>query len=102
SRGSRTCSPRQWTSSFAGDPFETRHGGVAMNRIHRRTMLGVGLTAVGLVPAALHGQQPKVVQPGQPLNITLTTASAAPDVSIVVGSRSGKVTPLRSGCTHTG
>jgi hypothetical protein len=65
-------------------------------------MLGVGLAAVGLVPAALRGQQPKLAQPGQPLNITITTASPAPDVSIVVGSRSGKVVPLRSGCTHTG
>jgi hypothetical protein len=73
-----------------------------MNRIHRRTMLGVGLAAVGLVPAALRGEPPKVAQPGQPLNITVTTASPAPDVSIVAGTRSGKVTPLRSGCTHTG
>jgi hypothetical protein len=73
-----------------------------MNRIHRRAVLGVGLAAVGLVPAALRGQQPKTVPPGQPLNITVTTAAPAPDVSIALGSRSGKVTPVRSGCTHTG
>jgi len=72
-----------------------------MNRIHRRGVLGLGLAAA-LGPAATWAQQPKTIQPGQPLNITVTTAAPAPDVSIVVGSRSGKVTPLRSGCTHTG
>lgn len=73
-----------------------------MDRIHRRTLLG--LAAAGLVPAALRGQPPRpvTVQPGQPLNITVTTAAAAPDVSIVVGPRTGRVTPVRSGCTHTG
>jgi hypothetical protein len=76
-----------------------------MSRIHRRTMLGLSLAAAGLAPAAaLQGQPPKVVtaQPGQPLNITVTTAAPAPDVSLALGSRSGKVTPARTGCTHTG
>ena len=72
-----------------------------MNRINRRAVLGLGIaTTVGL-PAAQAGQQPKA-QPGQPLNITVTTAPPAPDVSLALGSRSGKVTPIRSGCTHTG
>jgi hypothetical protein len=73
-----------------------------MNRIHRRVVLSLGLAAIGLVPAALLAQQPKAAQPGQPLNITVTTATPAPDVSLSLGSRSSKVTPCRSGCTHTG
>ena len=73
-----------------------------MDRIHRRTAIGLGLAAAGLVPAAARGQQPKAVAPGQPLAITVATAAPAPDVSLVVGPRGGKVTPVRSGCTHTG
>ncbi len=72
-----------------------------MDRMNRRMMLGLGV--LGLLPAALRaGQQPKIAQPGQPLNITVTTAAPSPDVSLVLGSRSGKVTPCRTGCTHTG
>jgi hypothetical protein len=74
-----------------------------MNHLTRRLLLGLGLAAVGLFPVAIQaGQQPKTVQPGQPLNIVVTTATPSPDVSLVLGSRSGKVTPVRSGCTHTG
>lgn len=73
-----------------------------MNRMNRRLLLALAVAA-GLVPSALRaGQQPKAVQPGQPLNITVTTATPAPDVSLALGSRSGKVTPNRTGCTHTG
>lgn len=73
-----------------------------MNGIHRRGVLGLGFATLGLMPTALRGQQPKTAQPGQPLNITVTTATPSPDVSLSLGSRSGKVTPVRSGCTHTG
>lgn len=73
-----------------------------MNAINRRALLGVA-AAAGLVPALGAADQPKVVaQPGQPVNITVTTQAPAPDVSISLGSRSSKVTPIRSGCTHTG
>lgn len=77
-----------------------------MNRINRRMVLGLGMAAAaGLVPAGLRAaNQPAQVPaaPGQPLNIVVTTAVPAPDVSFVLGSRSAKVTPCRSGCTHTG
>jgi hypothetical protein len=75
-----------------------------MTRMNRRALLGLGMvTAAGLVPAGLRGQEKAVpAQPGQPLTITVTTAATAPDVSLVLGCRSGKVTPVRSGCTHTG
>jgi hypothetical protein len=69
-----------------------------MNRINRRVVLGLGAVALGAPALA----QPPRAQPGQPLNITVTTATPAPDVSLALGSRSGKVTPVRSGCTHTG
>jgi hypothetical protein len=36
------------------------------------------------------------------VNVTVNTQPPAPDVSLVLGSRSGKVVPARSGCTHTG
>jgi hypothetical protein len=73
-----------------------------MNRINRRMVLGLGAAAaIGYPAAPVAAQQPKA-QPGQPLNITVTTAQPAPDVSLAMGSRSGKVTPVRSGCTHTG
>jgi hypothetical protein len=72
-----------------------------MKRINRRTMIGLGAAIVGWPVTHASAQQPKA-QPGQPLNITVTTAPPAPDVSISLGSRSGKVTPIRSGCTHTG
>ena len=65
-------------------------------------MLGLGLAAVGLAPISSRAQQPKSLQPGQPLNITVTTTAPSPDVSIAIGTRSGKATPQRSGCTHTG
>jgi hypothetical protein len=70
-----------------------------MNAMNRRAMLGVA-AAAGLVPV-LRAAQPKA-QPGQPLNITVTTATPAPDVSLAMGGRSAKVLPVRSGCTHTG
>jgi hypothetical protein len=70
-----------------------------MNRINRRALLG--LAAFGLPTVGAAAQPPKA-QPGQPLNITVTTATPAPDVSLALGSRSGKVTPVRSGSTHTG
>jgi hypothetical protein len=69
-----------------------------MNRIDRRTVLGFGALALSAPALA----QPPRAQPGQPLNITVTTAAPAPDVSLQLGSRSGKVTPMRSGTTHTG
>lgn len=74
-----------------------------MNPMNRRGALGLGLaTAVGLVPSLRAGQPPKGAAPGQPLNITVTSSAPAPDVSISLGSRSSKVVPVRSGCTHTG
>ncbi|MDB5306499.1 MAG: hypothetical protein JWO38_701 [Gemmataceae bacterium] len=77
-----------------------------MTRLNRRMLLGLGVvTAAGLVPVGLRaGDQPKAIPaaPGQPLNIVVTTAAPAPDVSLVLGSRSSKVTPCRSGCNHTG
>jgi hypothetical protein len=74
-----------------------------MSRMNRRMMLGLGvMTAAGLVPAMGQDPKPVPVAPGQPLNITVTTAAPAPDVSIVMGPRSGKVVPVRTGCTHTG
>ncbi len=70
-----------------------------MNVINRRTLLGAAAT-VGLAPVLRAAQQKAA--PGQGLNITVSTATPAPDVSLAMGSRSSKVTPLRSGRTHTG
>jgi hypothetical protein len=72
-----------------------------MKRFGRRMILGLGVAAVGWSAAPGGAQQPKA-QPGQPLNITVTTANPTPDVSLSLGTRSGKVTPVRSGSTHTG
>jgi antitoxin (DNA-binding transcriptional repressor) of toxin-antitoxin stability system len=73
-----------------------------MSRMTRRTLLGAGLLSVpGLMVPAAFGQD-KVVQPGQPVVITVTTAAPTPDVSLVLGKREAKMTPCRVGCTHTG
>jgi hypothetical protein len=72
-----------------------------MNLINRRALLGAAAT-VSLAPV-LRAAQPKGAAPaGQPLNITVTTTSPAPDVSLSMGSRSSRVVPARTGCTHTG
>ena len=75
-----------------------------MSRMTRRTMLGAGLVAVpGLMsPFALGQDKKEAVAPGQPVLITVTTASPAPDVSLLLGKREGHVTPVRAGCQHTG
>jgi len=76
-----------------------------MSRMTRRVLLGAGLlaTAPGLLGPTAAGQDKKeTVQPGQPVTITVTTASPAPDVSISLGKRDAKVVPCRTGCTHTG
>lgn len=52
---------------------------------------------------ALLAQETKTVPPGTPVTITVTQAQpASPTVSINLGGRTGKVTPVRTGCTHTG
>jgi hypothetical protein len=70
----------------------------------RRALIGCGLLSVpALVVGSALGQDKKeVVQPGQPVVITVTTAAPAPDVSISLGKRTAQVTPCRTGCTHTG
>jgi hypothetical protein len=74
-----------------------------MRRINRRVILGLGLAGgIGFVASFSAGQQPKTPVPGQLLNITVTAATPAPSVSLALGARSGKVTPVRSGYTHTG
>jgi hypothetical protein len=74
-----------------------------MNLLNRRAALLGTLAAAGLVPAARAAGQPMgATQPGQPLNITVTTAAPTPDASLSLGGRSSKVTPARCGCTHTG
>lgn len=73
-----------------------------MNRMNHVAALGLGLAAVLFPATSGTGQQPKTAQPAQPLNIIVTTAGSAPDVTIALGTRSGKVTPIRSGRTHTG
>ncbi len=74
-----------------------------MSRMTRRNVLRAGMFAVPtlLVPAAF-AQEKKEVQPGQPVQITVSTAAAAPDVSINLGKREANVTPCRKGCQHTG
>ncbi|OWK36793.1 hypothetical protein [Fimbriiglobus ruber] len=69
----------------------------------RRLLLGAGLVAVpALLASTGMGQEKKEVAPGQPVTITVTTAAAAPDVSISLNKRDAKVTPCRNGCNHTG
>jgi hypothetical protein len=61
--------------------------------------LCLAAAATSPIPA----QQTKTVPPGTPVTITVTPATpAAPPVSFVLGPRHGHVTPVRSGCTHTG
>jgi hypothetical protein len=73
-----------------------------MNGLNRRALLGA-VAAAGLVPALRAADPAKgAAQPVPPPNITVTTAAPAPDVSLVRRVRSGKVTPVRSGSTHTG
>ncbi len=68
----------------------------------RRSALAV-LVGV-LCPAALPaGQEAKTIPPGTPVTITVQPATpSAPPVSFVLGARHGHVTPVRTGCTHTG
>ncbi len=76
-----------------------------MEKMTRRTVLGAGLLAVPavIVPAAFGQEKKEVpVPPGQPVTVTVTTVTPAPDVSIVLGRRDAKVTPARIRCTHTG
>lgn len=75
-----------------------------MSRMTRRGLLGAGLVAApGLLAASARGQERKeVVQPGQPVTITVTTTSPAPDVSLSLGKRTAQVTPSRVRCNHTG
>ncbi len=76
------------------------------SRVTRRRALTLGLAGgLGLVPLRTAGaeQPPKAATvPAPPINVTVTTTPPAPDVSIALGSRSAKVTPVRSGHTHTG
>ncbi|MCI0461823.1 MAG: hypothetical protein L0Z62_33145 [Gemmataceae bacterium] len=60
--------------------------------------------AVGLfVPLLALAQQPTPVPPGTPVTIQVTPApAAAPNVTITLGPRRGRVTPHRQGCCHTG
>lgn len=75
-----------------------------MARFTRRSILQAGLCGapVLLAPLAFAQEKKEVAAPGQPVNITVTTAAPAPDVSIVLGKREGHVTPCRKGCQHTG
>ena len=54
------------------------------------------------VAASSSAQPPAVAQPGQPLNITVTSASPSPDVTISLNARSSRVSPARTGYTRTG
>jgi hypothetical protein len=61
------------------------------------------LTGCVAASSPLMAQEIRAVPPGTPVTITVTPAQpAAPPVSITLGSRTGKVTPIRTGCTHTG
>ena len=64
------------------------------------------VVAVGLPLGGLLAQKPEPpapIPPGTPVTITVTqVAPAAPDVSINMLSRTARVTPVRSGCAHTG
>lgn len=77
-----------------------------MSRMIRRALLGAGLLSAAVAPGLFAprtaGQEKQTVQPGQPVTITVTTTSPAPDVSITPGRREGRVVPCRTGCTHTG
>ena len=86
---------------WAGDPGP--HTEVIRMSRTTRLMLGCGLAAVGaLAPLAVGQDKKETVPPGTPVTITVTTAAAAPDVSISLDKREGHVTPNRSGCNHTG
>jgi hypothetical protein len=73
-----------------------------MARMTRRTALAAWLAALPCGPASIGQDKKAVVPPGQPVQITVTPAAPAPDVSLVAGKREGKVTPCRVRCTHTG
>lgn len=59
---------------------------------------------VAVVPVAAFAGDDKTttVPPGTPVNITVTTASSDPEITIKPGCRTAKVVPNRTGCSHTG
>ena len=78
-----------------------------MGRINDRIVLGLGIAAgLSLALPLAEGRQktspPAAATPAQPVNIKVSTVAPAPDVSLSLGARTGKVTPLCSGVTHTG
>jgi len=70
-----------------------------MNRMIRRTLLGL---ACATLASPAFAQEKATAQPGQPVNITVTTTAPPPDVSINLNKRTAVATPCRKGCTHTG
>lgn len=62
-----------------------------------------GLVGALLPVVATAADEAKTVPPGTPVTITVKTAEpAAPKVSITLGARQARVTPVRKGFTHTG
>ncbi len=73
-------------------------------RVKRRGWtVSTAVLAAHLVAMPAGAQEKKVVPPGTPVTITVQPAApTAPLVSFVLGARHGHVTPVRTGCTHTG
>jgi hypothetical protein len=70
-----------------------------MNSTIRRTLLGLACLALA---APAFGQEKATAQPGQPVNITVTSITPPPDVSLNLHKRTAVATPSRKGCTRTG
>jgi hypothetical protein len=76
-----------------------------MKRIlHSRPGRGLALSLLVLaLPLGVVSAQDKAnVAAGGTVNVTVSTAAAAPTVSIILHERHGHVTPCKGKCTHTG
>jgi hypothetical protein len=61
-----------------------------------------GVVAAAIPAVAFAADKPTAVPPGTPVNITVTTASSDPEITIKPYGRTGHATPTRTGCSHTG
>jgi hypothetical protein len=67
-----------------------------------RLVLFLGLLVLATPLSPVLADEKAAVPAGGTVNVNVTTAAAAPPVSIILHDRHGRVTPWKGKCTHTG
>jgi hypothetical protein len=72
--------------------------------LHSCLLRSLALSLLGLAAAASSApaQEKAAVPAGGTVNVTVTSGTTAPPVSIILHERSGHVTPCKGKCVHTG